>query len=239
MGAENYTIKLYGHGSDNPKEFCNNLARVLDIPVGEAEELLSRAPVVVKRGMNKTDAEELYVRLQSIAAWCILEVPDRLATAEQRQEKSLYRFIAEDFREDDLSERYKGRPRLWFGILLGLTAFLGLFVLVGLMGSIGSIGTIGPGILPEKQIVTQSDQPEVSESETEELESPDVIQERIQQLQSSLRSLYARRTEIIESRDLPDAANLERELRNQIRAEYRELRVLKAKLGLGESEEQL
>ena len=63
-----------------------------------------------------------------------------------------------------------------------------------------------------------------------------MIRERIQQLESSLRSLYARRTEVKESWNLENAVSLERELGNKIRAEYRELRILKGKLERMESE---
>jgi hypothetical protein len=236
MGAEDYIIKLYGHGSSDPKEFCDDLARILDVSIYEAEELLSRVPVVVKRGMNKADADELYVLLQSISAWSIMEAPDGLSIAEQRPDKPIYRAIAEDVQDEFRSEGNKGHPLLWLGVLLGLILFLGLFTLVGVLSSVGSVSH---SISAKKPVTIQPDQSDVPEVDTVELESPDIIRERIQQLESSLRSLYAQRTEVQESWNLEDAVSLERELRNQIRAEYRELRILKGKLELMESEEPL
>ena len=162
MSAKDYTIKLYGHGSSDPGDFCNDLARVLGISVDEAGELLGRVPVVVKRGMNKTEANKLHALLQSIAAWSILEAPDGPSITEQKPEKPIYRAIVEDFEEEYLSEGNKGHPRLWFGMLLALIVFFGLFTLVGLLGSMGSISH---GISPKKPVTIQPEQSDVPESE--------------------------------------------------------------------------
>jgi hypothetical protein len=241
MGATDYSIKLYGHGSKDPNEFRHDLAGVLGISVDEAEELLSRVPVVVKQGMNKREAVELHALLQSIAAWSILETPENLSIPEQRPEKPIYRAIVEDFGEQEsLSQDIEGHPRVWLGILLGLIVFFGLFTLAGLLGSIGSVSRSLSLKKPAPVEVEQSVEPSiVSESETAGSESPDIIRERIEQLEASLRFLYARRTEVKESWDLENAVSLERELSDQIRAEYRELRILKSKLERIESEEQL
>lgn len=236
MGSQDYAIKLYGHGSSDSEEFRNDLARVLGMSVEETEELLRGVPVVVKRGMNKRDAEQLHALLRSITAWSILEAPNDVSVAGQIPEKPLYQAIAEDFQEEYLSEGSQGHPWLWFGIMVGLTVFLGLFIVVGLLGFMGSVNR---SISPKKPATIETDQSVVSGSDTAESESPDIIRARIQELESSLRSLYERRTEVKESWSLENAVSLERELSNQIRAEYRELRVLKAKLELMESDEQL
>jgi hypothetical protein len=231
MDGKGYAIKLYGHGSSDPKQFCFDLARILGIPVDSAEELLNQVPVVIKQGLRRKDTEELHTLLQSIAAWCIIEAPEGEFFTDEMVEKPLRQAIAEDFLAEDVSNQ--GHPMLWLGIMLGLIVFMGLFVLVGSLSYMGSIGdTIGA----KTPVAVQSDQPEDSESDTEEPESPDIIRARIVQLQSSLTSLYARRTEIQESRDLANAVFLEREVGNQIRAEYRELRTLQGKLQLLESE---
>ncbi|MGO9116409.1 MAG: hypothetical protein ACLQPD_02235 [Desulfomonilaceae bacterium] len=231
MDATGYAIKLYGHGSSDPKQFCCDLARILGIPVDGAEELLNQVPVVLKRGMRKKDAQELHTLLQSIAAWCIVEAPEGEFFTDEMTEKPIQRVIAEDLLGEHVSNQ--GHPRLWLGIMLGLIVFLALFVLVGFLSYMGSIrDSVGLN----KPVTIQSDQPEVPDSDTEEVESPDIIRARIEQLQSSLRSLYARRTEIQKSTDLANAVYLERELGNQIRAEYRDLLALQAKLELMELE---
>ena len=234
MDATGYAIKLYGQGSSDPKQFCYGLAQILSISADEAEEMLNQVPVVIKQGMRRKDALELHTLLQSIDAWCILEAPDGEFPADEMPEKPIRQIITEDLLAEDVSNQ--GHPRLWLGIMLGLIAFLGLFILVGLLSYTGSIrDTIGT----KKPVTIQSDQPEISENpenDSAESESPDKIRARIEQLQSSLRSLYARRTEIQESTDLPNAASMEKELGNQIRAEYRELRGLKAKLEIIDSE---
>ncbi len=231
MGTKGYAIKLYGHGSSDPKQFCQGLAVILGIPVEQAEKLLNQAPVILKQGMRKTEAHELHRLLQSIAAWCIIEVPDGESPVDGVTEKPIRLAIAEDLLEQDVSN--EGHPRLWLGIMLGLTVFLVMFVLVGFLSYMGSMRDI---VGTKKPVAVPSDEPQISKSEPEESESPDIIRARIEQLESSLRSLYARRTEIQESRDLPNAVYLEREIGNQIRAEYRELRTLQVRLQLMESD---
>ena len=202
-------------GPVTPKQFCYGLAQILNISADEAEELLNQVPVVLKQGMRKKDALELHTLLQSIDAWCILEAPDGEFPADEMPEKPIRQIITEDLLAEDVSNQ--GHPRLWLGIMLGLIAFLGLFILVGLLSYMGSIRE---SIGTKKPVTIQSDQPEVSENsenDSAEPESPDIIRARIEQLQSSLRSLYARRTEIQESTDLANAVFLEKELGNQIR----------------------
>jgi len=231
MSANDYSIKLYGHGSRDPKEFCDDLARVLGIPVDEAEDLLNQLPVVVKRGLQKADAEELHALLRSSSAWCILETPDGEPITDDGMEKPAEQATV----QGPVSKKDKAHPRLWLGILLGVTGLLGLLVLVGLLGSMETIGRAVPA---KKPVTIQSDQTEESQADTTEEETAEAIQARIQQLESSLTSLYARRTEVQESRDLADAGYLGRELQETIRAEYRELQALKSKLELIQSRQQ-
>ncbi|HTY26215.1 MAG TPA: hypothetical protein VMC85_24005 [Desulfomonilaceae bacterium] len=235
MSANDYSVKLYGHGSRDPKEFCDDLARVLGIPVDEAEDLLNQLPVVVKRGMQKADAEEVCTLLRSSSAWCILETPDGESITDDEMEKPAEQATVPGPPARHLFKRDKAHPRLWLGILLGVTGLLGLFVLVGLLGS---METIGRAIPAKKPVTIQSDQTEESQAGTTEEETAEAIQARIHQLESSLASLYARRTEVQESRDLADAGYLERDLQEKIRTEYRELQALKSKLNLIQSREQ-
>ena len=176
MDEKGYAIKLYGQGSGDPKQFCYDLARILSIPADEAEELLNQVPVVLKQGMRKTDALVLHRLLQSIDAWHIVEAADGEFCADEMPEKPIRQIIAEDLLAEDVSNQ--GHPRLWLGIMLGLPAFLGLFILVGLLSYMGSMrDSIGT----KKPVTIQSDQPEVSENsenDSAELESPDIIRAR-------------------------------------------------------------
>jgi len=234
MDANAYSIRLYGHGSRDPKEFCHDLARILGIPVDEAEDLLDQVPVVVKRGMQKADAEELNALLKSYSAWCILETPDGEPITDDGVRKPVEQATARDSLARHLFEGDKAYPRLWLGILLGIIGLLGLFVLVGLLGS---MDTIGRAIPAKNPVTIQSVQTEESQADTTDEETAEAIQARIQQLESSLTSLYNQRTEVQESRDLENARSLEKDLSKQIREEYEELQALKSRLYLIQSRE--
>ncbi|MBI5572126.1 MAG: hypothetical protein HY914_19440 [Desulfomonile tiedjei] len=117
-----YTVKLYGHLSDNPERFHQQLADLLGIDVEHATALVRDVPVIVRQGLPKEQAERMAAGLGVIRALCLIESEGNEPEPEEPA-KPLSTAFAEEMTEPEEEENL--RPgRMWLGILLGGVALI-------------------------------------------------------------------------------------------------------------------
>jgi len=76
MTEPRYRLRLYGQSGDDPVAFARSLAALLKIDRGAAEELLGKAPVVIKEDLSQDEAEKLREIITIIRGLCLVEPMD-------------------------------------------------------------------------------------------------------------------------------------------------------------------
>lgn len=236
MSGPTYRIKLYGQSGNDPEKFCRDLAAALGLTPDEARAFLKQVPVVIREGVPKERAERLTEFLASINALVLAESegPETVADAAMSPQilpVELQRKQAE--REDAV------RYGFW---LVALGAVAATFVLF-----------VGGTILWSYLKVSAKNQPTVQASKTPPSQEPsgqangqqsvpsaENFEERIAAIESRIEELRAKQVETQEelyhytlTANEPERllrAHRINELRDEIRKEAADLKVLKATL---------
>ena len=126
-----YTVKLYGHLSDNPERFYHQLADLLGIDVGNAAALVRDVPVIVRQSLPREQAERMAADLASIRALCLIESEGDEPEPEERA-KPLSSVLAEASAGPEEQENLQP-GRMWLGISLGVLALILVVALVSFL----------------------------------------------------------------------------------------------------------
>lgn len=231
-------IKLYGHTGKDLEDFSKKLAAVLHVDEPQAERLLRDAPVVIKEGLDKDEADKLVAMLTALRALCIVEYEGVQPVEEKAKVPSAPKPPeAEVFKP--VKERDSVRSALWMAVAVGLAGFLILFS-VG--AYISSYINLYRKEVPRKETTEQAS-PQVPQPAAEIDENKIIETEtRIEKLEEDLKELKITRRSAekdlvqVERQGKTDAAQLYRareyvgSLDTRMKNVLDELRQLKADL---------
>ena len=119
-----YSVKLYGHNSEDSDRFSRDLAVLLAIDEPGARELLAKVPVIIARTRSREQAEHFQQRIDLIRGLSLVEAEETdqtVADSAEEKPESLDPAIP----HDDLEIRRKKDSVLsyvWLGTLVGVSA---------------------------------------------------------------------------------------------------------------------
>jgi hypothetical protein len=188
-----YQVKLYGFTSEDARAFCRDLARVLRTTDEEAWSLLLDAPLVVKDGLDKAQAQRLSETLVSISALCLMEPMD--GTAEEEEVPEAPPLVPEATEpEPELVNRALWSFRIWSAIVVVVGVGLLVFGAIAYFVSYRNLSPVkGSGANQSSEVTTQT---KAAESGPEAAETRAKLIERIEALQTSLNDSRAKAKEL-------------------------------------------
>jgi len=204
-------IKLYGHTGKDVEEFSKKLASVLHVDEDQAERLLRDAPVVIKEGLDKEEADKLVSILTALRALCIVEYEGVQPVEEKPKERSAPQAPATD-KAKPVKERDSMRSALWMAVAVGLAGFLILFSVGAYISSYINLYRKVPKVETTEQARPQARQPEAEVDEAKVIE----IETRVEKLEEELKDLKVNRAaaekdlESLQRQGRTDAAQLYR-----------------------------
>lgn len=242
MPATLYRIKLYGHSGDDTETFCKNLAVILGIDLEEARSLLLESPAVIKEGVEREKAEEFCKLLEPIRALCIVEPLDGVAGESAPLPGIASALLSERSKADDVEKKATLRSWTWTtALVVTIGAFL-LFVVIGLISSFwGLYSHNRPPAKSFQGIVGSTESQADPQASGAGLVSFEDLQSQIDEVEARIESQRFRlaeaekdrdrlhRTTRAQSRDLEESALIIRNLKNVIRNDVTQLRILKQK----------
>ncbi|MGO9572552.1 MAG: hypothetical protein ACLP5H_33970 [Desulfomonilaceae bacterium] len=238
-----YRIKLYGHsGSDTPL-FCKNLATILNIDEDRARTLLRDTPAIIREGIEKEKAEEFCKLLEPIRALCIVEPLDGEIREDDPSAAIVSTPLPASPEADDLKKDVSLRSWIW---MVALVVTIGGFLLFVGGGFISSFWNVyhhnrPPVTAPEGGAVPSDSQAEQSSADAgpisieELLAQIDALEARIASNRFRLVQAEEARNELHKSarsqnKDLVELALIIRDLKDQIRSDADQLKVLQGKM---------
>jgi hypothetical protein len=229
-----YSVKLYGHLSDDKDRFSRELAVLLDIDAENALTLILNVPVVIVPGASKNEADRVARQLAAIRALYLIE-PEGQEPEPEQPRKPLVDVLPEPSTAVQETEtRRRG--------YMGLALLLGGLAVVLIVGSI-SFFSLFKRIRSEHQIPVSA--PKVVEpgSRAGDQPSSDALQESIASLEErneQLKSLIRLKQDDVAARTSSfqmdfDAVQRSRqelaELHEEMRSNLNEISRLKSALG--------
>jgi hypothetical protein len=183
-----YSVKLYGHLSDDKDRFSHELADVLKTDVDRATALIREVPVVIRAGVSKTEAERMAGDLAGIRALYLIE-PEGPEPESEQPRKPLLEIPVE---RSPGEEETKTLRRGYMGLAV-LVGGLAIFLIVGSISFFSLFQRIrtenqGPVNGPNRE----KPQSEAGTDSRSNEPSPAAMQNRIEGLESrneQLRSL--------------------------------------------------
>lgn len=233
-----YRIKLYGHSGGDTELFCKNLATILDIDEQRARALLRDTPAIIKEGMEKAKAEEFCKLLEPIRALCIVEPLGGEIGEDLSSVTAASTRLSQSPEADDLKKKAFG-SRIWtVALVVTIGAFL-VFVGGGFISSFWSLYRHNqpPAAAPapvESQAESSSD--DAGPVSVEELQVQiDELEARIESSRFHLAQAEEARGRLLgsphsQSKDLEEQGLIMRDLRDQIRRDAAQLKILKRRL---------
>jgi hypothetical protein len=179
-----YLVKFYGFTSDDAKAFCRDLAEVLGMTPERAWDLLLEAPVVVREGEDREDAESLANRLRAIQALCIVEPVhgnEHDEGAGPRLPESKPQKPDEGFSEGQLLHY-----RIWLGMVLAVS---GILVVFGISAYLVSYSRLYRSHEKPVQLPTSEQGTPAESAEARPAESVHQLKDKIDVLDEELKDL--------------------------------------------------
>jgi hypothetical protein len=238
-----YRIKLYGHSGGDTDLFCEDLAAILDIDPEKARALLLDSPAIIKEGIEKEKAEEFCKLLEPIRALCIVEPVDGEISDDAPPAAIGPATLKAIPEADDLKKEAGFRSWIWMGALAVAIGALLLFVGGGFISSFWSLyrhnrppatsseGNVGPAASqaePESADAGSLSFEEL-QSQTDELEE-EIESNRFKLAEAEKARDMLHRSARTSNRDLEQSALTIRDLKDRIRRDVAELKVLKRRL---------
>lgn len=231
-----YQVKFYGFTSEDARGFCRELARVLNTTEEQAWGYLMDAPLVVKDGLNKAEAQRLSDALASIHALCLVEPMN--GTMEQEEEpepsKPLPTFVEPAL---DFAKRDQRSFRIWSAVLVGAVTVLVVFGAIAYLGSYRSLSRVGrPADERPSEVKAQTPVPEpgpeTQETREQLTERIEALVERFNDLRDQMKLLNdeinatagAMGTDPVELREKQRRLQVQRTELTKIESELRSLR---------------
>jgi len=187
-----YQVKFYGFTREDARAFCKDLARVLNKTEEEAWSFLMDAPLVVKDGLGKPQAQQLTEQLVSISALCLMEP---MEGTEEEEELEAPPPVPEPAEKEP--ERVKGdiwRFRIWLAVVAVTGATLLIF------GTVAYFVAYRDLYASKRSGASQSTEAEtrtnLAESSPEATETRAELIERIAALEASLNESRAKAKEL-------------------------------------------
>ncbi len=238
-----YRIKLYGHSGSDTELFCRNLAALMDIDAERARTLLSDAPAIIKEGIEKEKAEEFCKQLEPIRALCIVEPMDGEVIEKAPSAAIASMPLPESPEADDLNKKAALSSWIWMVALAATIGVLLIFVGSGVVSSVWRAyhHNRPPAAAPEGNAGPVDSQVEPLPADAGPV-SPQELQAQIDGLEASLESQKFRLAEAeaalgklygssrTSNRDLQEQALIVRDLKDEIRRDVAELKILKQRL---------
>jgi hypothetical protein len=182
-----YSVKLYGHLSEDKDRFSAQLADVLDMDQADASALMEKVPVMVLAGASKHQAERLARDLASIRALYLVEPEGGQGEPEEPPAERFLHLEPEPpaTAEEDREESRKG----YWGLALFSTV-VGIVMIVGL----GALLSLYEKVRTENQPAVTAPQDDTTGSQTRTDTPQD--QEARAELEERIASLEKRNEEI-------------------------------------------
>jgi hypothetical protein len=129
MAGPTYRVKLYGHVNPDADRFATQLAAVLGVAPDEARALLTQAPVVIREGMERAQAQAFHETLNLIRALAILEA-ETPAPVVSRGPAFLTTAGDKEGKPESLSKRITGFQLIMICSLGTLIALIGAMAVI-------------------------------------------------------------------------------------------------------------
>ena len=219
------------------------MAALLHIDSERARTLLSDAPAIIKEGIEKQKAEKFRKQLEPIRALCIVEPMDGEVIEKAPSATIASTSLPEISEGDDLKKKAAFSSWIWTTALVATIGSLLIFIASGVMSSFwrsyhhnrppaaAAEGSAGP--IDSQAEPLPADAGPVSTQE---------LQAQIDELEAGIESQKFRLTQAEEvlgkmygssrgsNKDLQEQALLVRDMRDQIRRDATELKILKRRL---------
>jgi polyhydroxyalkanoate synthesis regulator phasin len=231
-----YQVKFYGFTSEDARGFCRELARVLNTSEEQAWSYLMDAPLVIKGGLNKQEAQRLNDALVSIQALCLVEPMNGAMEEEEEPEPSKPRPVLVE-PALDFAKRDQRSFKLWSAVLVGAVTALVVFGAIAYLGSYRSLSRVErpaderpPEVTAQKPVPEPG--PETQETREQLTERIEALNQRFNDLRDQIKLLNdeinatagAMGTDPVEMREKQRRLQAQRTVLVKIESELRSLR---------------